>query len=157
MERFSLDGVPAFLLRPAETDTKTTVIYFHGGCFAIGSTAAHFPWIQQLAVESNSVVFSVDYALAPEHPFPNGTNDAIKATNAVFKLSRQLNIKTDKVILAGDSAGANIVASVAFDFAKNGRSSDIKGIILGSPMLQIADMANIPSYRKYGKLQTRQF
>lgn len=150
-ERISLDGVPALLFRP-KVATDRTIIYFHGGGFVFGSSLGHFKWTQRLSLDSNAVVISVDYRLAPQHPYPAAAEDAIRATKAVFKMNEILKINTEGVLVGGDSAGANLATIVGVEFVKIGRADDIKAIVLIMPMLQIVDFSSLPSFSFYHKL-----
>ncbi|MGA0940924.1 MAG: alpha/beta hydrolase fold domain-containing protein, partial [Burkholderiaceae bacterium] len=58
---------------------RGVLLYFHGGGFTIGSPTTHAGLCQQLAVQANCAVLSVDYRLAPEHPFPAAVHDAFDA------------------------------------------------------------------------------
>lgn len=88
------------------------IVYFHGGGWVLGSVQSHDALCRQLAVSAGMSVLSVEYRLAPEAPFPAAVNDAdavvayLRADSAIKGMSR------GAVVLAGDSAGANLVAAV---------------------------------------------
>ncbi len=63
---------PARLYRPATEGPHPAVVYFHGGGFVIGDLDTHDQTCRRLCVDVDTVVLSVDYRLAPEHPFPAG-------------------------------------------------------------------------------------
>ena len=84
-----------------------SVLYFHGGGFILGSLDTHDPLCRRLALRAGVRVVSVAYRLAPEHPFPAAHDDAAAAWRwAMDALPKPL-------IVAGDSAGANLAAGVA--------------------------------------------
>ncbi|NVK30853.1 MAG: alpha/beta hydrolase [Gammaproteobacteria bacterium] len=85
--------------------TPTRVVYFHGGGFVVGDLESHDDVCAELAVATGLQVIAVDYRLSPEHPHPAAYDDALQAT--VWAL------QNSEVILAGDSAGANLAAAVS--------------------------------------------
>jgi acetyl esterase len=102
----------ARIYRPEGAGPHPTVCYFHGGGFVIGSLETHDNTCRELCRGANVVVVSVDYRLAPEHPFPAGIEDAVAATRWALAHARELG-GDDTVGIAGDSAGGNFSAVVA--------------------------------------------
>ncbi|MGH3307630.1 MAG: alpha/beta hydrolase [Nocardioides sp.] len=101
---------PARLYRPVTDGPLPTVVYFHGGGFVIGDLDTHDRTCRRLCVDVDAVVLSVDYRLAPEHPFPAGVQDAIAAT----RWAAEQGLGGDaRLAVAGDSAGGNLTAVVA--------------------------------------------
>jgi acetyl esterase len=84
-----------------------TLIYFHGGGWSVGSVDSYDPLCRRIARMGECTVISVDYRLAPEHPFPSGLNDALAAYDDVRSRVSGL------VGVGGDSAGGNLSAVVA--------------------------------------------
>src|SRR5258705_9422617 len=72
-------GIPIRTYRPT-ADPAPTAVYFHGGGWMTGSIASHDFLVRKLAKETGLVFISVDYRLAPEHPFPAGLDDCLAAT-----------------------------------------------------------------------------
>lgn len=105
-------ALQARIYRPEGTGPFPTVAYFHGGGFVIGNLDTHDNMCRDLCRGARAVVVSVDYRLAPEHPFPAGVDDADAATRWVISHARALG-GTDIVAIAGDSAGGNLSAVVA--------------------------------------------
>jgi acetyl esterase len=96
-------GIPARDYRAAESPL---LVYFHGGRFISGDLDSHDPVCRRLALSAQCRVIAVDYRLAPEHRFPVAIEDALAAADWALQQS-------DRVAVAGDSAGANIAAVVA--------------------------------------------
>jgi acetyl esterase len=89
------------------------LVYFHGGGWTIGSVETHDALCRALAVGSGEVVASVDYRLAPEHPFPAAVEDAEAATRWVAAHAGDLGADGTRLAVGGDSAGGNLAAVVS--------------------------------------------
>jgi acetyl esterase len=90
------------------------LVFFHGGGWVVGSRGSHDPIARAIANRSRSVVISVEYRLAPEHPFPRPVEDAVFATRWVLDHARRLGVDPDHIGVGGDSAGGNLAAVVAW-------------------------------------------
>jgi len=88
------------------------LIYFHGGGLVAGSLDTHDCICRSLSNASGCVLFSVDYRLAPEHPFPAAVADGCLATHWICKHAAELGIDPQRVGICGDSAGATLAAVV---------------------------------------------
>ena len=88
------------------------LVYFHGGGWVFGSIETHEAFTGFLAKELKAKVFSVDYRLAPEHPYPIPLEDCEAAFNWVKDNSSDLGINSNRVSIGGDSAGGNLAASL---------------------------------------------
>ncbi len=89
------------------------LLWFHGGGFVIGSIESHDGVCRKLAERAGILVVSLDYRLAPEHPFPAGVNDAAAATRWLIEHASSLGVDPRKVAVGGDSAGGNLSAATA--------------------------------------------
>jgi len=97
--------------RPVRGQTLPALVYFHGGGWTIGDLDTHDVLCRSLALGARCAVFSVDYRLAPEHPFPAAVDDCWAATRYVAEHARELDVHG--IALGGDSAGGNLAATVA--------------------------------------------
>lgn len=116
MRDLDAGGVGARLYRPAMVpDGVPTglLLWFHGGGWVLGSIDGHDDLCRSLALRSGSRVLSVEYRLAPEHPFPAGLTDAITSARWAHEHAAELGADPDRIALGGDSAGANLAAVVA--------------------------------------------
>jgi acetyl esterase len=88
------------------------LVYFHGGGWVIGSIASHDSTCRYLAGEGGVRVLSVDYRLAPEHPFPAAVDDSVAAFRYAVAHAAELGADPALVAVSGDSAGGNLAAAV---------------------------------------------
>lgn len=98
--------IPVRIVWPRLTSEPLPVlVYLHGGGYVIGNRQTHDVLCRRLAVEAGCIVVSVDYRLAPEHPFPAPTNDCLAAFRWVAESAASLGGDPTRVAIAGDSAG----------------------------------------------------
>lgn len=89
-----------------------TLIYYHGGGFVIGNIETHDSTCRRLANKSRCQVISIDYRLAPEHPFPASTDDSLAAFRHIRDNAASFEADPARLAVGGDSAGGAISAVV---------------------------------------------
>ncbi|WP_036725665.1 alpha/beta hydrolase [Patulibacter minatonensis] len=104
--------IPARVYRPATPGPHATLVFVHGGGFALGDAVSYDGQVKAVAAGADVVTVSIDYRLAPEHPFPAAVEDAIAATTWVGEHLDELG-GDDRLAVGGDSAGGNLSAVVA--------------------------------------------
>jgi acetyl esterase/lipase len=107
--------VPIRIYRPLSTPARVRgcVLEIHGGGFVMGSIEMMDPWCQRIAAELDAVVVSVEYRLAPEHPFPAAVDDCYAALRWTAANAATLGIDASRLAIAGQSAGGGIAAGTA--------------------------------------------
>ena len=103
-------GIDARLYRPSLEPGLPTVLFLHGGGWVMGTLDQYDIFCRLLARESGCAVLSVDYRLAPEHPYPAAPEDCYAALEWLAANSAGLALDGDRIAVAGDSAGGNLSA-----------------------------------------------
>ena len=98
--------------------TSGLLVFFHGGGFALGSVVSGDPLCRALAQQAGARVLSVEYRLAPEHPFPAGLSDAAAALRHV--VAHRAEYRAGAIAVGGDSAGANLALTATHQLARRG-------------------------------------
>ena len=104
---------------PHSTAAQPTLIYIHGGGWCWDSVESHDAVCRGLAVQAHVVVLSLDYRLAPEHPFPAAVDDCYAATRWIFTNAADLNVDRSRIAIGGDSAGGNLALTTLMQAEKN--------------------------------------
>lgn len=107
-------AIPVRCYRPVAEGVLPALIYYHGGGWVIGSLDTHDHLCRALASAAGCAVIAVDYRLAPEHPFPAAVEDCYAAIVQLSERADEFNIDSRRLAVAGDSAGGNLAAVVAW-------------------------------------------
>ncbi len=126
--------------RPAEISTPAgwteggpVGLYMHGGGYVVCSPGTHRELVARLALATGTRVYSLDYRLAPEHPFPAARDDALAAIDALHSLG----IPTGRMWFGGDSAGGGLALSTAVALRDRGDTLP-RALVLMSPWVDLA-------------------
>jgi epsilon-lactone hydrolase len=101
LTEMTLGGVPVLEISVPEASTDAALLYFHGGVFALGSARASAGLACLLARQARATVLSVDYRLAPEHPYPAAPDDALASYRGLL----DTGIRPERIAFFGESAG----------------------------------------------------
>ena len=111
-----LGDVRAFRVAASDAARGNVVLHFHGGGYLIGSAKGSLEYASRLAAAVGGTCYTVDYRLAPEHPYPAAIDDAISAYRAL--LAR--GIPASSILLSGESAGGGLAVALALALRTSG-------------------------------------
>src|SRR5882672_1780193 len=106
-ESATVGGVPGLWVHPASSRSDEAILYLHGGWFCAGSAKAYRHLVGHIAARARTRAFVPDYRLAPEHPFPAGTDDVLACYQGLAERD------VHRIALTGDSAGGNLALVLA--------------------------------------------
>jgi len=128
---------PAEWLTPADQQPPGVILYLHGGGYCLGGLATHRVLAARLALASQLSVCLLDYRLAPEHPFPAAVDDAVAAFHDLLAHG----IRSDRVAIAGDSAGGGLTLATLVALRDAGADLPAAGVAL-SPWTDLTQSAD---------------
>ena len=123
-EKVDVDGITAEWIIPQDAIEDHVFLHFHGGGFHIGSPSLYRGFNSRLANQSKRKILSIDYRLGPEHKFPAYLEDSV----AAYKWLLNQGYAADKIILVGDSGGANMVLSTMLNLKQENQPISGGGI-----------------------------
>jgi acetyl esterase len=121
---------------------KPLLVFFHGGGFALGDLDTHDEPCRLLCRYADVHVLAVDYRCAPEHPFPAGLDDAWSGYGWALAHAAELGADPTRVLVGGDSAGANLATVVCQLAAASGRAIPYAQLLLYPPTHHWGDYAS---------------
>lgn len=142
--------IPIRIYTPREKRVFPLFIYLHGGGFVIGDLDSHDIICRNIANESGHKVISVDYRLAPEHPFPAAIQDCYAVFEWVIRNVNELDGDSSSISIGGDSAGGNL-ATVVCLMVRDRNKNVISKQVLFYPVTDYFSVLNKTLYRSYEK------
>ncbi len=130
----SVDRAGVRLYRPDENPSGAALLWIHGGGMIMGHTKMNDDLCARYARDLGLVVASVDYRLAPEHPFPAPLDDCVSVWQWLLSHAEELGIQAERIVIAGQSAGGGLAASLAQRLLDEGGQQPA-GQLLVYPML----------------------
>ena len=124
-------------------DPPPLLVYYHGGGWVIGDLDTHDGVCRFLAATAGLAVLSIDYRLAPEHPFPAAVEDAWDALSWAAVNAHELGADPGRIAVAGDSAGGNLAAGVSIRARDEGAPMPAMQLLL----YPVTDSADDPRSR----------
>ncbi|MEL7463131.1 MAG: alpha/beta hydrolase [Pseudomonadota bacterium] len=124
--------IPVEWISRGRPDRRAVAIYFHGGAYSLGSLATHRHLCAALAGEAGARVMSVDYRLAPEHPWPAAVEDAL----ACYRGLLAAGYEPGRIALCGDSAGGGLAFALLLKAREEGLP-DPGAILAFSPWVDL--------------------
>lgn len=154
-------GVPVrvYLHEPASVPgPRPTLVYLHGGGWATGSLDSHDSACRSLCAGGGVTVVAVDFRLAPEHPYPAALEDTVAVVSALQEGTEGtegtggtqvggVEVDTSRIVISGDSAGANLAAAACLWLRDNGRTQPAMQQLF-APVTDLSQRT--ASYREFG-------
>jgi acetyl esterase len=122
--------------------------FVHGGCFVFCRPEWYDGWCSYLALRARCAVVSIDYRLAPEHPFPAAVDDVQAALWWLRAQGPHLGVDARRLALAGDSAGGNLAAVTSLVLRERAQPPACLQVLF-YPITNLAEL-DTPSYQQYG-------
>ncbi|MBT8093909.1 MAG: alpha/beta hydrolase [Gammaproteobacteria bacterium] len=132
VEKATLAGMYAEWYRPREATEGKVLLYLHGGAYALGSCDSHRKLVTRIAKACRLNAVMPEYRLAPEHPFPAGLDDCVRAIRSLL----EQGYAAEDILVAGDSAGGGLAVASTLQLRREGLPLP-GGVILLSPFLDM--------------------
>jgi len=116
IEKVNAGGTKALWVKAVDASDSATILYLHGGAYSMGSAQTHFGITGMLSELCGLRVLSVDYRLAPEHPFPAAIDDAVSA----YRWLLQQGVPAKSIVIGGDSAGGGLTFATMVELKNKG-------------------------------------
>jgi epsilon-lactone hydrolase len=133
IQKISAGSVPAEWLIPEGATEGRMLLYIYGGAFVFCSLATHRGLAARLAIAGGTRALSVDYRLAPEHPFPAALDDCQEA----YRFAVRSGFSPRRIVVGGDSAGGNLTLALLLALRKAGEPPPAAAVCL-SPVTDLA-------------------
>lgn len=124
-------GVPVTRVSPKGPARRRHLLHVHGGGFVVGTTRGFVGYLSELALQADATVTSVDYRLAPEHPFPSAIDDCLAVYRALID-----EVASESLAVVGESAGGNAVLAMLVRARDEGWSLPAAAVLL-SPWVDL--------------------
>ncbi|XP_020636763.3 arylacetamide deacetylase-like 4 [Pogona vitticeps] len=144
------EDIPVRIYQPRGSKAEPRrrgVIFFHGGGWMFGSINSYDHVCRHISKESDSVIVSVGYHLAPEQKYPSQFKDCLTASIHFMKTAEDYGVDPAHIVISGDSVGGNLAASVCQALSSRTDLTKPRAQILIYPGLQAIDF-NLPSYQQ---------
>jgi acetyl esterase/lipase len=133
------------ILMPSGNPIEGVYVHFHGGGFCLGSAEGQDPMLYSIANNARVAAVSVDYRLAPEHPYPAGLDDAEAAIWWIVRSARQ-EFGVERIVVGGESAGAVLSVAAALRLRDRKGYTGLSGLNLSQGAYEFSSF--LPSMRK---------
>ncbi|MEM9671945.1 MAG: alpha/beta hydrolase [Bacteroidota bacterium] len=150
-------GIVIRLYYPSSAKNLPIIVYYHGGGFVFGTLNEYDLLCAKLADRTSALVVSVDYRLAPEHPYPTAAQDAYAALQWVYQNAPSIGGDSTRLAVAGDSAGGNL-ATVVSMMTRDSSEAFVDYQVMLYPATQSIDLTTV-SHQNFGEdygITTRQ-
>ena len=142
-------NIPVRVYRPDGAEPVPAMLNFHGGGFWMGDGYIFDPLVVEMALRAGVAVFSVDYRLAPEHPFPAALDDCYRVLQWLAENAGRFGVDAARLGVMGQSAGGNLAAAVALK-ARDAGGPALAFQYLQVPTVDLSDRGDWPSFAEAG-------
>jgi len=133
-EKIVVGGVNVCHFFPEKVhSSQKLMVYLHGGGYVMGSSRSHRPLLEYLCLAFEGSVYSIDYSLAPEAPFPIALNEVLGVYRQILSAGKSAK----KIVIAGDSAGGGLALASLLNFREEGLEMPACGVLI-SPWTDLA-------------------
>ncbi|MEC9247727.1 MAG: alpha/beta hydrolase [Pseudomonadota bacterium] len=132
-ERLRIEGREIYHFHTSRAPIEKIILYLHGGGYVMGSSKSHRALLERLCVSFGGSVFSVDYRLAPEFPFPAALDDVLNVYNWFLRDG----LSPGQLVVAGDSAGGGLALATLINIREEGLPQPACGMFI-SPWTDLA-------------------
>lgn len=147
-----INGVSCYWFIPEKEVTNKIIVHLHGGAFVMGSIQSHGSMISHFSAQLQTRILFVEYALAPEHPYPNAINDIMDVYERLLS-----DYPNREIIFMGDSAGAGLTASAIGKMIEQ-RIQLPNGVVMISPWINLTcDNASQEDNRAIDPILSREY
>ena len=138
-----LNGIPVEWIEPRSAASSSVIIYLHGGAWVLGWYQNHRVLTARIGQATGSRMLAVDYRLSPEHPFPAALDDCL----AVYQGLLQGGFLPEQIVLAGDSAGANLALAAMISLRDSGKPLPVAAVCI-SPVSDLTENSDAFSNKR---------
>ncbi|WP_043834370.1 alpha/beta hydrolase [Muricoccus aerilatus] len=135
------------LHRPSDAEPLPVLVHLHGGGWVWGSIDTHDPLVRSLAAGSGCAVIAPDYALSPEAAFPQALEEVAAVVRWVAAHGAEWGLDPSRIVLGGDSAGANLALGAALLLRQSDPGLRLRGLLLDYGVFD--DRMATPSYAEF--------
>ena len=121
-------GVPGEWVVAPDADDDRVILYLHGGGYCMGSPSSHRRLVAELSAQAKARVLSLDYRLAPEHPYPAAVEDAVTA----YEWLLAQGVPATRIAISGDSAGGGLTLAALLALRDAGQPLPAAGVPLSA-------------------------
>jgi epsilon-lactone hydrolase len=128
------NGVSGEWVIPAGIGSERVILYLHGGAYNAGSSRSHRALAANIAYAAHARALTIDYRLAPEHPYPAALVDAFSA----YKWLLEQGIHSEQIVITGDSAGGGLTIALLVALRERRQAMPAAAVVL-SPWTDLSD------------------
>jgi len=151
-EAISINGVSCYWFLPENEIRRRIIIYLHGGVFVVGSIQSHQSMVSHFSARLQTRILFIDYALAPENPFPHGLNDVLDVYQKLIA-----DFPHHEIIFMGDSAGAGLTVSAIGNLSEANIQLPC-GVVMISPWINLScENDSLEENRALDPILTREY